>query len=134
MRSISDDLALAQCPVSNEDLVVYILTQLGEEYNAIISAVRICETPISLGELADILTYHERQLNEVDVARQSLLATANVTQHGSFPSRRNHNYNNNNNNGNNRQSWPHGGNNRSGVVCQFCNFSGHEMRVCRMLA
>ncbi|XP_019163068.1 PREDICTED: probable LRR receptor-like serine/threonine-protein kinase At3g47570 [Ipomoea nil] len=87
MRSIADELALAQCPVSDEDLVVYVLTQLGEEYNSIMSAVRICEIPISLGELADILTDHERQLKDADDARQSLMASANITQHGSFGSR-----------------------------------------------
>ncbi|XP_019197200.1 PREDICTED: uncharacterized protein LOC109191084 [Ipomoea nil] len=87
MRSIADELALAQCPVSDEDLVVYVLTQLGEEYNSIMSAVRIRETPISLGELADIRTDHERQLKEADDARQSLMASANITQRGSFGSR-----------------------------------------------
>ncbi|XP_019177846.1 PREDICTED: uncharacterized protein LOC109173040 [Ipomoea nil] len=66
MRAIADDLALAQCPVTDEDLVVYVLTQLGEEYNSIISAVRIRETPVSWGELADSLTDHECQLKVAD--------------------------------------------------------------------
>lgn len=89
MRSITDDLALAQSLVSDEDLVVYILTQLGEEYNSIISAVRIRENPISLGELGDVLTDHERQLKEADDARHTLVATANVAQRTSFSPRNN---------------------------------------------
>ncbi|XP_019172464.1 PREDICTED: uncharacterized protein LOC109167849 [Ipomoea nil] len=105
MRAIADDLALAQCPVSDEDLLVYILTQLGEEYNSIISAVRVREKPLSLGELADVLTDYERQLKDADDSRQLLLATANATQRTSSPR-------------NNRQR----------------NTTRHETKVCRKLA
>ncbi|XP_019200056.1 PREDICTED: uncharacterized protein LOC109193658 [Ipomoea nil] len=133
MRAIVDDLALAQCPVFDEDLIVYILTQLGEEYNSIISVVRVCETPISLGELAVVLTDHKRQLKDTDDTCQSLLVSANVTQRTSFP-RNNHQSNSNRkarNNPNhyeaNRSNWPT-------VICKFCNFASHEMRVCRKLA
>ncbi|XP_019157460.1 PREDICTED: uncharacterized protein LOC109154032 [Ipomoea nil] len=66
MRAIADDLALAQCPVSDDDLIVYILTQLGEDYNSIISAIRVHEKPMSFGELPEVLTDHERQLKGVD--------------------------------------------------------------------
>ncbi|XP_019199624.1 PREDICTED: uncharacterized protein LOC109193237 [Ipomoea nil] len=141
MRSIADELALAQCPVSDEDIVVYVLTQLGDEYKSIMSVVRIRETPISLGELADILTDHERQLKEADDAHQSLMTSANITQRGSFGSRNQQpasirRFRNNNNNGtaNNRPNSPQGRTNRMGVVCKFCNFAGNETRVCRKLA
>ncbi|XP_019177747.1 PREDICTED: uncharacterized protein LOC109172952 [Ipomoea nil] len=118
MRSIADDLALAQCPISDEDMVVYILTQLGDEYSSIVSAVRIRDKPISLGELADALTDHERQLAEVDDARQSLLATANAYQRGPSVSRniqhstadRRSRNNTNNTYGNNRPNWSHNSN------------------------
>ncbi|XP_019167795.1 PREDICTED: uncharacterized protein LOC109163500 [Ipomoea nil] len=73
MRALADDLALAQCPISDEDLTVYILNQLGEEYNSIISVVRVREKPISFGELADVLTDHERQLKAADETRFEFL-------------------------------------------------------------
>ncbi|XP_019173251.1 PREDICTED: uncharacterized protein LOC109168724 [Ipomoea nil] len=139
---MADDLALAQCPISDEDTVVYILTQLGDEYSSIVSVVRIRDKPISLEELADALMDHKRQLAEVDDARQSLLATANASQRGpsasrssqhSTPDRRSRN-NTNNTYGNNRPNWLHNSNTRSGVVCQFCHIAGHETRVCRKLA
>ncbi|XP_019173588.1 PREDICTED: uncharacterized protein LOC109169180 [Ipomoea nil] len=38
MRSIADHLALAQCPISDEDMVVYVLTQLDDEYISIVYA------------------------------------------------------------------------------------------------
>ncbi|XP_019184787.1 PREDICTED: uncharacterized protein LOC109179746 [Ipomoea nil] len=139
MRAITDDLALAQCPVSEDDLLVYILTQLGEEYNSIISAVRVREKPLSLGELADVLTDHERQLKDADDSRQ-LLATANATQRTSSPrNKRQSNFNRNartntNNYRANRSTWQQGDTNRPTVTCKFCNFAGHETKVCRKLA
>ncbi|XP_019198390.1 PREDICTED: uncharacterized protein LOC109192271 [Ipomoea nil] len=66
-------------PVSDEDLVVYILTQLGDEYHSIFSAVCVRQKPICLAELADVLIDHERQLQADDRARQTVLATANIT-------------------------------------------------------
>ncbi|XP_019153858.1 PREDICTED: uncharacterized protein LOC109150404 [Ipomoea nil] len=114
----------------------------GDEYSSIVSAVRVRDKPISLGELADVLTDHERQLAKVDDARQSLLATANASQRGpsashnsqhSTADRRSRN-NTNNTYGNNRPNWSHNSNTRPGVVCQFCHLVGHETRVCRKLA
>ncbi|GFP97214.1 hypothetical protein PHJA_001865500 [Phtheirospermum japonicum] len=46
MRAIADDLALAQSPISEEDLVVHVITQLGSEFNSIVVALRVCETPL----------------------------------------------------------------------------------------
>ncbi|XP_019155590.1 PREDICTED: uncharacterized protein LOC109152387 [Ipomoea nil] len=114
----SNDLALAQCPIYDEDIVVYILTQLGDEYSSIISAVRIRDKPISLGQLADVLTDHERQLAEVEDAHQSLSATSNVSQRGPSASRniqhstadRRSRNNTNNTYGNNRPNWSHNSN------------------------
>ncbi|XP_019160764.1 PREDICTED: uncharacterized protein LOC109157319 [Ipomoea nil] len=135
MRAIADDLALAQCPVTDEDLVVYVLTQLGEEYNSIISAVRVRETPISWGELVDILTDHERQLKVADDTRQSLLATANATQRTSSSwNNQQSNYgrkyhNDTANSSTNRTSWQQWGTHRPTVICKFCNFAGHETKA-----
>lgn len=43
MRSIADDLALAQSPVAEEDLLVHILSQLSEEYITIVAAIKARE-------------------------------------------------------------------------------------------
>ncbi|XP_019176944.1 PREDICTED: uncharacterized protein LOC109172244 [Ipomoea nil] len=50
MRAIADDLALVASPVSEDDLVVYVITQLGDEYNPCFSAIRIRENPISFAD------------------------------------------------------------------------------------
>ncbi|XP_019181976.1 PREDICTED: uncharacterized protein LOC109177131 [Ipomoea nil] len=79
MHAIADDLALVQSLVYDEDLTVHIITQLGDEYNAIVAAIRVRETPISLGELSDVLTDFERVLKEGDATQQVGMVTANVT-------------------------------------------------------
>ncbi|GFQ00239.1 hypothetical protein PHJA_002167900 [Phtheirospermum japonicum] len=84
MRAIADDLALAQSPISEEDLVVHVITQLGDEFNSSVAALRVRETPIAFSELSDILTDFGRMMKENEVVHQSLLATANVTQKHTF--------------------------------------------------
>ena len=61
MRAIADDLALAQSPIAEEDLLVHILSQLGDEYSAIVAAIKVRETPLSYPELFDILVDVERR-------------------------------------------------------------------------
>lgn len=41
MKHIVDELALAQSPIAEEDLVVHILSQLGDDYTQISFALKI---------------------------------------------------------------------------------------------
>ncbi|XP_019166682.1 PREDICTED: uncharacterized protein LOC109162435 [Ipomoea nil] len=147
MRAIGDDLALAASPVSEDDLVFYVITQLGGEYNPCFSAIRIRENPISFAELSNILTAHERLTRATDDQRQTMLATANIAQKGD---RRTNSKTNNSsrdqsgqfsrrsrggfNGQNNRFSWNNSNNGRNAVFCRFYNCPGHETRFCRRLA
>ncbi|GJX45613.1 putative RNA-directed DNA polymerase [Tanacetum coccineum] len=83
MRSIADELALVQSPIHVEDLLVHILTQLGEEYNSITVALKVREQPISYPELFDKLVDFEQSLKEVEpVAPQIVTANASQRQPG----------------------------------------------------
>ncbi|XP_019161394.1 PREDICTED: uncharacterized protein LOC109158029 [Ipomoea nil] len=102
-----------------DQVIVSALLGSCEDYSSIISAIRIREKPLSFGELADVLTDHERQLIDADALRQSF-NTTNVTQRTLSPPRRNHQSNtnrrarnNNNHYGSNRQQGEH---NSSGIV------------------
>lgn len=64
MRSIADALALAQNPISEEDLMVHILSQLGDKYSNIVAAIKVRETALSYPELFDKLLDFERGLKE----------------------------------------------------------------------
>lgn len=47
MRSIADELALVQNPIDEEDLLVHILSQLGDEYGPFTAAIKVRENPLS---------------------------------------------------------------------------------------
>ncbi|KAK1431448.1 hypothetical protein QVD17_07907 [Tagetes erecta] len=79
MQSIADELALVQNPIDDEDLLVHILSQLGDEYNSITAALKVREQPISYPELFDKLVDYERSLKET-TSPPSLIVTANVSQ------------------------------------------------------
>ncbi|KAD3338478.1 hypothetical protein E3N88_33999 [Mikania micrantha] len=94
MRSIADDLALAQSPVTEEDLLVHILSQLGDEFGTIVAAIKVCETPVSYPELFDKLTDFERALKESAINIETAITTVNYTtrhQGHSQPSQLAHN-------------------------------------------
>ncbi|KAL4563133.1 hypothetical protein LXL04_027166 [Taraxacum kok-saghyz] len=64
MKSIADELALAQSPIDEEDLIVHILGQLGDDFTNISSALKIRDTPITFPDLFDKLLDHERTIKE----------------------------------------------------------------------
>ncbi|PWA78386.1 hypothetical protein CTI12_AA215230 [Artemisia annua] len=84
MKSIADELALAQSPILEEDLVVHILSQLGDEFNNIVAAIKVRESVISFSELFEKLVDFERMLKDSDSSQSTFLTTANVTQKSSF--------------------------------------------------
>ncbi|KAL4575060.1 hypothetical protein LXL04_021901 [Taraxacum kok-saghyz] len=150
MRAIADSLALAQSPVTEEDLMVHILSQLGDEYHTIVAALKVRENPIEYSELFDKLTDFERSLKEAFPPSDILPTTVNyTTRNQGFNNRSSSNnsynrntrsppsyqsrgsqqsqWNNNNNTGGNR-------NTKSNQFCQFCNIPGHLTKDCRKLA
>ncbi|KAJ9562385.1 LOW QUALITY PROTEIN: hypothetical protein OSB04_007545 [Centaurea solstitialis] len=147
MRTIADELALAQSPVSDEDLMVHILAQLGDDYTPISAAIKVRETPLSYSELFDKLVDFERALQERDPPTTEVL-TANFTQrqHPRNSNRfygANSNYSNRNhripNNKNNRSTWQPSNSegdrsSRASTFCKYCNIPGHDTRDCRKLA
>ncbi|XP_031126911.1 uncharacterized protein LOC116029148 [Ipomoea triloba] len=138
MFSIAESLALAQHPISEQDLVVHILTQLNDEYDHIVPALRVRPEPITFSELKDVLVEFERQQRKKDAARQSMVATVNVTQrqHGFPNSGRNGAKSNRGNNGQSFSQYSHSRNfnqQRRNVICKFCNLTGHETRERRKL-
>ena len=148
MRSIADDLALAQSPVSEEDLLVHVLSQLGEEYGSIVAAIKIRETPLSYPELFDKLLDFERALKEASPPSDSFSATVNYTakqqgrpsyRHntdGSNPGSRPSRFSQNSNNLRRDHRNQSRGNrpNRANAFCQFCNIPGHNTVECRKLS
>ncbi|KAM0005917.1 putative transcription factor interactor and regulator CCHC(Zn) family [Helianthus debilis subsp. tardiflorus] len=146
MKSISDDLALAQSPVAEEDLVVHVMNQLGDEYANFVAALKTRDTTISFPDLFDKLLDHERTLKETAVSTEPLITTVNETQrqpsrsYNRFSTKSRFNkpnqsaYTPNNRNQWSPRSAPHMFQpNRTQTYCQFCNIPGHETKDCRKL-
>ncbi|KAK9170609.1 hypothetical protein Syun_002749 [Stephania yunnanensis] len=145
MRSIADDLALIRNPISDEDLVVHIITQLGDEYNPIVAALKVRESSIDFSELFDKLTDFERTLKDKGSISPPTLVTTNVAQ--KQPTQTQHfNRSTQGYNANSRRSrGSYGGNNsrqnqnghrsyRQDLFCRFCEIAGHDTPDCRKLA
>ncbi|KAK2989028.1 hypothetical protein RJ640_027939, partial [Escallonia rubra] len=79
MRAIADDLALVDNPLSEDDLVLYILAGIGPEFKEIIAALRARDIPISFDELCDKLGDYELHLKKDDPSPSLSIATANYT-------------------------------------------------------
>lgn len=79
MRTIADALAIAQSPVSEEDLTVHILSQLGDDYNTIVAAIKVRDNPILYSELFEKLTDYEQAIKETSPILESIPTTVNNT-------------------------------------------------------
>ena len=139
MRAIADDLALAQSPVAEEDLLVHIISQLGDEYNSIVAAIKVRETPLSYSELFDKLTDFERGLKEASSNIDLTIPTVNFTgqqggrqvpnsfQRNSRPAQQRQQ-------GSNRHRWsnnnPDNRSSRTPSFCHYCNIPGHHTHDC----
>ena len=51
MKGITHELALTQAPNEEEDLIVHILTQLGDDYKHITTALKVRDTPLTFSDL-----------------------------------------------------------------------------------
>ncbi|MFS7926745.1 putative RNA-directed DNA polymerase [Helianthus anomalus] len=139
MKSIADELALVQNPVTDEDLMVHILRQLGDDYKPIATSLRLLDSKITFPVLFEKLVDYERELNLTTVSLPPIMATVNTTQRQPRSGRRN-NYGNSNYKST-RTQWSTGYNSNGGtrdtrnnLYCQFCHFAGHEAKECRKLA
>ncbi|KAF5815150.1 putative RNA-directed DNA polymerase [Helianthus annuus] len=155
MRAIADDLALVQSPVNEEDLLVHITSQLGEEYKPLVAALKVRVTPISYPELFEELLDFERSLQESAPIAEPILATVNATTRqgrihrqgsrfdtdsshgpraGRFSSNNQQRPNRNSPNAASHQASGGYRSNRGGSYCQFCNIPGHTTQDCRKLS
>ncbi|OMO56486.1 hypothetical protein COLO4_35628 [Corchorus olitorius] len=62
MKQIVDEIRLTDTPVDNDDLVLHVFKGVGSEFREIVAAIRLRETPLSFGQLNDLLTVHELYL------------------------------------------------------------------------
>ncbi|KAF5450223.1 hypothetical protein F2P56_030590 [Juglans regia] len=80
IKTIVDELALIDAPLSQDDITLYVLHGLGSEYRDIVAPIRARESSLSFEELHDLLIGHEAYLRRLDSTAQSLVLIANTAQ------------------------------------------------------
>ena len=78
MKSTADELALAQAPMAEKDLVIFILNGLSFEFKEISTGIKARESDISFEELHDKLTDYEVIIKQEDIGSISTVTTQNV--------------------------------------------------------
>ncbi|KAF3652867.1 putative long chain base biosynthesis protein 1-like [Capsicum annuum] len=135
-----DNLAVAAHPVSDDDLVLYILGGLGQEYNVVVVSVTTRAELISLADLRGLLLSQEYRLEQMTRIEQGL-SQANLSTRQSNNTK-NDNFFKKLTNVNNNQAY--GGRSRRGRgrgrgrninssnqnQCQVCHKFGHSALVC----
>ncbi|KAH0773853.1 hypothetical protein KY290_010990 [Solanum tuberosum] len=144
VRSLCDELATAGAPVSNEELIVKILTGLGPEFREISAAIRARDSSISYPELYEKLLDHELFIKHEEAKKPlSTPVTAAIAQQTNMhprqgnTSNRRSNANSPNTNQSRRAQPSRAGNNNQQqrydhtLKCQLCDRPGHSAKVCR---
>ncbi|XP_015170157.1 uncharacterized protein [Solanum tuberosum] len=144
VRSLCDELATAGAPVSNEELIVKILTGLGPEFREISANIRARDSTISYPELYEKLLDHERFVKHEESKKPlSTPITATIAQQtnmhhrqGNTSNRRSNANSPNTNQSRRAQSRRAGNNNQQQrydhtLNCQLCDRPGSFAKVCR---
>ncbi|RVX10738.1 Retrovirus-related Pol polyprotein from transposon RE2 [Vitis vinifera] len=151
VKSLADEIAIIDHPISDDDLTLYVLNGLGSDFREIAAPIRAREKSLAFEELHDLLVGHEHYLRRLETATQQLVAAANYTtrksgssggqqrsyskpngpqrQSGQAPAR----------SGNRDGRRPNGSNRPSNnqrpyrPKCQFCDELGHTAKNCPQL-
>jgi hypothetical protein len=79
MQSFANELIAAGHPLPDRQLVSYILVGLGKDYNALVAALGVATTPITISRLySTLLAYDQRQLLLADPAPPEFESSANA--------------------------------------------------------
>ncbi|KAJ0027681.1 hypothetical protein Pint_36319 [Pistacia integerrima] len=151
VKSLADEIALIDHPISDDDLTLYILNGLGPAFREIATPIRARDKSLTFEELHDLLVSHEVYLRRLETATQQLVATANFSSRSGS-----HRYSaapSNGNRGtqgfpkfpgskphtrpNNKKSFTTGGKptgqRRYQPKCQLCDQLGHVAKQCSRL-
>ncbi|RVW53657.1 Retrovirus-related Pol polyprotein from transposon RE2 [Vitis vinifera] len=126
VKTIANELALIDAPLSQDDITLYVLHGLGSDFRDIIAPIRARESSLSFEELHDLLLGHEAYLRRLDSTAQSLVITANTTQRRDSRSSKNqssstYQQSKNDSRSKSRQSKQY----KYPPRCQYCDQQGH---------
>jgi len=133
MKALGDELAAAGRPVSNEELITFILAGLDLDYNALVQSVMAKTDPVTLSDLyGQILAYDSRLQMLQDMQNSGYNSSANAVARGrgGFRGRGRGGRNGGRTPPPNNKGGRQGGNQGTKPTCQICKKKGHEAFDC----
>ena len=143
MKSTADELALAQAPMAEKDLVIFILNGLSFEFKEISTGIKARESDISFEELHDKLTDYEVVIKQEDLGNISTVTAQNVQfsrrGRGNYSNRggqfKGNYYNRNQSSYQRKKFIPQSSPTNFSTlkpICQLCEKPGHTAKTCRL--
>ncbi|KAL3517004.1 hypothetical protein ACH5RR_023906 [Cinchona calisaya] len=80
---ITDELAIVDAPISDDDIVLYTLNGLGSEYHEFAASICAQDASLSFEELHDKLVGYEVFQKREESATETMIASLNSTHHES---------------------------------------------------
>jgi len=79
VKTLADEIAIIDQPLSDDDLTLHILHGLGADFREIVAPIRTREKSLTFEELHDLLIDHETYMCRLEAATQQLVISANYT-------------------------------------------------------
>jgi len=131
IKALSDELAIINSPLNDDDIVIHTLNGLDTEYHEIIAALRARENPIGFDDLHDVLSDFENYLKRDEMPQDTPIIATTHAAHRGKPF---------NNKSNKMQAPYHSSNNKSispgsskRVIREFRDKPNHTAKVCYKL-
>ena len=80
VKSLADEIAIIDHPISDDDLTLYVLNGLGPDFREIAEPIRAQESSLAFEELHDLLVGHDAYLRLLEAARWQLVISANFVK------------------------------------------------------
>jgi len=133
IEMLANELAITNHPISDDDLILYILNGLGPEFREITAPIRARDTSLKFKDLHDLLVGHENYLRRLETqSAANFIPTANYSHRQGArqykPSNKPFFPKNRSTNGSNK-NWPSpSGYRKFKPKCQWCDQIGHTTK------
>ncbi|KAL3819930.1 hypothetical protein ACJIZ3_005835 [Penstemon smallii] len=132
IKRLADELAIAGQPLTRDDIISYIFTGLGHEYESFVASISARTDSVTLEEIHSLLLSTKARLSRHQLTPAIQQPSANVAQRQSQTFVRN-----GRGGPRGRGRGNHGGfnfsnrnNDQPSIVCQVCDKVGHSARKC----
>lgn len=80
VKTLTDEIAVIDHPILDDDLTLYVLNRLGSDFREIAAPIHARESSLSFEELHDLLVGHDVYLHLLEAATQQSVVSANYTK------------------------------------------------------